>query len=86
MSKTYYTLHQSLHARDHPLVRLAKYMQNLAALLGHEAGVHFHALRPGSTQIVSRVNFEDEPKVAAHLALIERGEGQTEAKTSAGGN
>lgn len=80
MSKTYTLYIKAYTPETIPLVRLAKYMENLAALLGHEAGVHFHALRPGSTQIVSRVNFEDEPKVAAHLALIERGEGQTEAK------
>lgn len=62
-----------------PMARLAEYMQNLASLLGHESAVHFQTLKPGSTQIVTRVDHEDAPKVATHLEEVRRGEGSAEA-------
>lgn len=61
------------------MARLAQYMQNLAAMLGHEPGVHFQKLKRGSTQLVTKIDFEDEPKVANNLARIKRGEGAAEA-------
>jgi len=61
------------------MARLAQYMQNLAAMLGHETAVHFGTLKPGSTQLVARIDHEDVPKVAKQLAQIKRGEGGPEA-------
>jgi hypothetical protein len=58
-----------------PMARLARYMQEFASLLGHEAAVHFERLEEGSTQLVSRVDFEDVPKVRARLDRLARGEG-----------
>lgn len=61
------------------MARLAQYMQQLAAFLGHETGVHFDTLLDGSTQLVSRVDHEEVPKVANHLIKIRQGEGPAEA-------
>ena len=61
------------------MARLAQYMQNLAAMLGHENAVHFQTLKPGSTQLVTTIDHEDEPKVANHLAQVKRGEGSLDA-------
>jgi hypothetical protein len=61
------------------MARLAQYMQNLAAILGHENAVHFDKLQPGSTRLVTKVDHEDVPKVATHLAQVKRGEGSAEA-------
>jgi len=61
------------------MARLAQYMQNLAAMLGHDAAVHFDTLKPGSTQLVTKIDHEDVPKVATHLAQVKRGEGSAEA-------
>lgn len=79
MSKTYTLYINAYTPATIPMARLAQYMQNLAALLGHEAAVHFDTLREGSTQLVSRIDHEDVPKVAAHLAGIKRGESTPEA-------
>ncbi len=61
------------------MARLAQYMHHLAALFGHEAAVHFQALEAGSTRVVTRIDHEDVPKVAAHLEEVKRGEGSAEA-------
>lgn len=79
MSKTY-TLHIKAYSPETiPMARLAQYMQNLAALFGHENAVHFKDLREGSTQVVTRIDHEDVPKVADNLARVKRGEGGPEA-------
>jgi hypothetical protein len=62
-----------------PMARLARYMEGFADLLGHEAAVHFDRLEEGSTQIVTRVDFEDVPKVRARLDRLARGEGDSES-------
>lgn len=79
MTKNYTLYIKAYTPETIPLARLAEYMQNLAALLGHEASVHFDRLKPGSTQLVTRIDHEDVPKVAAHLSLVKRGEGSPEA-------
>jgi hypothetical protein len=56
-----------------PMAKLAEYMTNFAELLGKEHAVHFEAVEPGSTKIVSRVEFEDVPKVAARLTDMRNG-------------
>lgn len=56
-----------------PMAKLAEYMADFAALLGKEHGVHFDHLEPGSTKIVSRVEYEDVPKVTTRLHDIRQG-------------
>ena len=80
MSKRYTLYVEAYTPETIPMARLAQYMQNLAAMLGHDAAVHFETLKPGSTQIVSRIDHEDVPKVATDLAQLKRGEGTPEAK------
>ena len=79
MSKSYTLYIDAYTPETIPMVRLAQYMQNLAAMLGHEAAVHFQALKPGSTQLVARVDHEDVPKVASNLAMVKRGDGSPPA-------
>jgi hypothetical protein len=56
-----------------PMAKLAEYMADFAALLGKEHAVHFDHLENGSTKIVSRVEFEDVPKVTTRLTEIRNG-------------
>jgi hypothetical protein len=56
-----------------PMAKLAQYMADFAALLGKEHAVHFDHLEGGSTKIVSRVEFEDLPKVTTRLTEIRNG-------------
>src|ERR1700730_6577244 len=56
-----------------PMAKLAEYMADFAALLGKEQGVHFDHLESGSTTIVSRVEYEDLPKVTTRLNDIRHG-------------
>lgn len=56
-----------------PMAKLAEYMADFAELLGKEHAVHFETVEPGSTQIVSRVEFEDVPKVRARLTEMRNG-------------
>jgi len=53
-----------------PMAKLAEYMLDFAALLGKEHAVHFDHLEKGSTKIVSRIEFEDVPKVTTRLTEI----------------
>lgn len=79
MSKNYTLYIKAYTPETIPMARLAQYMQNLAAMLGHDTAVHFDTLKPGSTQLVTRIDHEDAPKVAAHIAQVKRGEGSPEA-------
>src|SRR5688572_23241874 len=75
-----YTFHIDAYSPETiPMARLALYMQQLAALLGHESAVHFVALEPGSTRLVSRIDREDLPKVASRLDRVRRGDGAPDA-------
>jgi hypothetical protein len=56
-----------------PMAKLAEYMADFAELLGREHAVHFETVEPGSTRIVSRVEFEDIPKVRARLTEMRNG-------------
>jgi len=56
-----------------PMAKLAEYMADFAALLGKEHAVHFDHLENGSTKIVSRVEFEDAPKITTRLSDIRSG-------------
>ena len=79
MSKRYTLYIKAYTPETIPMARLAQYMQNFAAMLGHDAAVHFDTLKPGSTQLVTKIDHEDVPKVAAHIAQVKRGEGSPEA-------
>lgn len=79
MSKSYTLYIKAYTPETIPMARLAQYMQNLAAMLGHDAAVHFDTLKSGSTQLVTRVDHEEVPKVEAHIAQVKRGEGGPEA-------
>jgi len=78
MSKRYTLYINAYTPETIPMARLAQYMRNLAALLGHDTAVHFETLKLGSTQLVTRVDHEDAPKVAAHIAQIKAGEASPE--------
>ena len=56
-----------------PMAKLAEYMTEFAELLGKQHAVHFETVESGSTQIVSRVEFEDVPKVRARLTEMRNG-------------
>jgi hypothetical protein len=79
MSNSYTLYIKAYSPETIPMARLAQYMQNLATMLGHETAVHFSTLKPGSTQLVTRIDYEEVPKVAKQLAQIKRGEGSPEA-------
>lgn len=53
-----------------PMSRLAEYMAQYAALMGHEVHVHFDGLKAGSTMLRSRVEAEDAPKVEQRLRAV----------------
>jgi hypothetical protein len=75
-----YTLHINAYSPETiPMARLAQYMQSLADMLCHDGAVHFDGLRAGSTQLVSRIDHEQVPKVGAVLDALQRGEGAPEA-------
>lgn len=50
-----------------PMARLAQYMSELAAFLGHSHSVHFTRLKKGSLGVVARVAHEAVPKVRVRL-------------------
>lgn len=80
MSKIYTLYIDAYSPETIPMARLAEYMQKLAAMLGHEAAVHFQGLRPGSTQLDTRVEHEEVPKIETRLAMLRRGEGCPQAR------
>lgn len=65
-----------------PIDRLAQYMAHLATILGESAAVHFERLEGGSTNLVSRIEPEAEPKVRGRIDAIERGAGDKAGRDS----
>lgn len=55
-----------------PMDRLARYMLEIAALMGNENHVHFDGLRKGSTVLRAKVEYEDIPKVENRLNDVGR--------------
>ena len=55
MTKIYSLYIDAYSPETMPMARLAEYMQSFAQMLGHEAGVHFAGLKPGSTRLAGRV-------------------------------
>jgi len=62
-----------------PMIRLAAYKAELAALIGHEKSVHFVRLDSGSVELVHRVDLEDQARVEARLSALCRGDGVPDA-------
>lgn len=52
-----------------PMARLAGYLLELSSLFGEKDSVHFNGLDSGSTQIVSRVQYEAAPKVRDRVSI-----------------
>lgn len=53
-----------------PMGRLAEYMSDLAAILGHKEYVHFDKLQSGSAVLVSHVDDEVIPKVFERVTAV----------------
>ena len=62
-----------------PMATLARYMEDLAALLGHEERVHFQRLEPGSTVLVQFVEEAAAPEVRQRLEEVKLKRGPAEA-------
>jgi hypothetical protein len=62
-----------------PMARLAKYMAELATMLGHEENVHFVRLESGSTVLVNEIEHEAFPKVRERVHAVHTKEGPSEA-------
>lgn len=62
-----------------PMVRLAEYMRELAAMLGETKAVHFVRLDAGSVAVAYTVETEAVPKVAARARLVARRQASPEA-------
>jgi hypothetical protein len=58
-----------------PMERLAKYLAELALMLGERTAVHFVRLEPGSTSVVHRIEREAIPKVKMRTVAVRRGIG-----------
>ena len=63
-----------------PMSRLADYMQQFAALLGHRASVHFSHLEPGSTVLVTEVEAPDDPKIRDRVRRTRKHMGPKDAQ------
>lgn len=77
--KTYTLYIKAYSPETIPMARLAKYMQAFATMLDHEHGVHFSHLKPGSTQLVTRVDREEVPKIDDQLDRVRRKEASQDA-------
>jgi hypothetical protein len=57
-----------------PLSRLAKYLSELAKILGEDHSIHLVELEAGSTVLVHRIDAEAVPKIRDRAAAIRRGD------------
>lgn len=62
-----------------PMVRLAEYMADLAALLGEPERVHFARLEEGSTVLVQTIEEAAAPKVANRVRRVPGGDAPADA-------
>lgn len=63
-----------------PLERLARYLENLATLLGEPKNVHLVRVEGGSTVPVVRIDWESVPKVKKRVNDVRNNEGPAEAR------
>jgi hypothetical protein len=57
------------------LKRLTLYLHQLSVLYGHEEAVHFDAVKPGSAQLLSKVEEQAFPKVVIRIKEVNAGLG-----------
>ena len=62
-----------------PMVRLAEYLHQLAAMLGEAKAVHFVRLDAGSTVVIHKVEREAIPKVRDRAYAVARHSGSSDA-------
>jgi hypothetical protein len=65
------------------MARLARYLDDLAALLGEQPAVHFSHLEPGSTSVAYWIEPEAQPKVYERLNRVRMREGAIDARQAA---
>jgi hypothetical protein len=65
-----------------PMARLARYLQNLANVLGEPQSVHLVRLEAGSTIPVLAVDWESVPKVQKRAVDVRNNEGPKEARAA----
>jgi hypothetical protein len=58
-----------------PMARLAEYLTDLAAIMGHKESVHFMSTAPGSALSVIYVDEEEETRVTSQIQNAARGMG-----------
>lgn len=68
--------------RTMPLERLARYLSNLAIILGEAKSVHLVRIEAGSTVPVLAVDWESLPKVRKRAHEIRSDEGSSEARAA----
>jgi hypothetical protein len=62
-----------------PMARLAEYLTDLAAIMGHKESVHFIATGEGSAKAIMYVDEEEESRVTSQIQNAARGAGPTRA-------
>ncbi len=62
------------------MARLADYIADLAALLGHQTHVHFVKVAEGSADLVHQVEEEEERNVLERIHLVKQGLGPADAQ------
>ena len=65
-----------------PMARLARYLQNLAVVIGESQSVHLVTIEGGSTVPVLSVDWEAVPKVNQRVADVRNNEGPKEARAA----
>ncbi|MEO1191984.1 MAG: hypothetical protein AAFY02_09525 [Pseudomonadota bacterium] len=83
MSKRYTLRIEAYTPETIPMARLAEYIQGFAALLGSRTGVHFDALKSGSTELVAKVDQNEQQQVAARLGLVAHPDAKPELRKAA---
>jgi hypothetical protein len=62
-----------------PMARLAEYMADFAALLGNRTEVHFVRLEGGSTNLVTKIDYQAVPRVKQRLLEVRQRNAPAEA-------
>ena len=65
-----------------PMIRLARYLQNIATVIGEAQSVHLVRLEGGSTVPVVAVDWESVPKVKKRANDVRNNEGPKEARAA----
>lgn len=65
-----------------PMARLAEYLADLAAIMGHEQSVHFITTEDGSAQSLMYVEADEEARVTSQIENVARGVGPRNANAA----